>query len=50
MEERRYLNPGDLDKMTVVVYLEGKDPECINDLIGGELRMHMDITEEHITT
>ena len=50
LQERQYLNPGDIDRMTVVVYLEGNDPECINDLLGGELRMHMDITEEHITT
>ena len=50
LQERQYLNPGDVDRMTVVVYLEGNDPECINDLLGGELRMHMDITEEHITT
>jgi len=50
LKERQYLNPGDIDKMTVVVFLEGDDPECINALLGGELRMHMDITEEHITT
>ena len=35
-------------KMVVVIWLEGDDPECNNDLLGGESRMHMDITEEHI--
>ena len=35
------------DRFTIVIFLEGDDPECINDLIGGEIKMHMDITEEH---
>lgn len=48
-EERKYLNPGDIDRMTVVIWIEGDDPDCINALIGGELRMHMDISESHIT-
>ena len=26
----------------------GDDPECKNDLIGGEIKMHMTLTEEHI--
>ena len=33
---------------TIVIYLEGDDPDCIDSLIGGEMKMHMDITEEHI--
>lgn len=38
----------DKDKYTVVVWVEGDDPECKNDLIGGEIKMHMTLTEEHI--
>lgn len=34
-------SPGDVDKYTVVVWLEGDDPECINNIIGGELKMDM---------
>ena len=39
---------GDIDKYTVVIWVEGDDPECKNDLIGGEIKMHMTLTEEHI--
>lgn len=37
--------PGDVDKYTVVVYLEGDDPQCINDILGGEMKMDMLIGE-----
>ena len=47
LEPRYNSNPGDIDKITVVVWIEGDDPECIDALIGGEMRMHMLITEEH---
>ena len=40
--------PGQLDRITVVVWLEGDDPDCTDPLIGGELKMHMVLTEEHI--
>lgn len=46
--ERPGLNPGDIDRVTVVVFIEGDDPECVDALIGGEMKMHMNITEEHI--
>lgn len=45
---RENFNPGDIDKFTIVIYLEGDDPDCVDALIGGEMKMHMDITEEHI--
>ena len=47
LKQRANLYPGEIDKITVVVSIEGDDPECIDALIGGELKMHMDITEEH---
>jgi hypothetical protein len=47
LENRKGMKPGDIDKFTIVVYLEGDDPDCTDDLIGGEMKMHMDITEEH---
>ena len=40
--------PDDLDRITILVWLEGDDPDCTDALIGGELKMHMVITEEHI--
>ncbi len=39
---------GDIDKYTVVIWVEGDDPECKDNLIGGEIKMHMTLTEEHI--
>ena len=47
LENRQGMNPGEIDKFTVIVYLEGDDLECDDSLIGGEMKMHMDITEEH---
>lgn len=48
LAERANFNPNDVDKVTIVVWIEGDDPECTNALLGGEIKMHMDVTEEHI--
>lgn len=48
LEQRENLKPKTKDRFTVVVWVEGDDPECKNDLLGGEIKMHMDFTEEHI--
>ena len=48
VEQRKDFQPGEVDKFTIVVFIEGDDPECDDSLIGGEMKMHMDITEEHI--
>lgn len=48
LEERTDFNPGDIDKMTIVIWIEGDDPDCLDPLIGGEMKMSMEITEEHI--
>ena len=39
---------GDIDKWTIVIWVEGDDPECKDDLIGGEIKMHITLTEEHV--
>lgn len=48
LESRQDFSPGDIDRFTVVIFIEGDDPDCTNALLGGEMKMHMDITEEHI--
>ena len=48
LEKVSDFKPGDLDRITVVVWLEGDDPDCVDAILGGELKMHMVITEEHI--
>lgn len=32
---------GDVDKYTVVIWLEGNDPECVDDIRGGVVKMSM---------
>ena len=48
LEREKNFKPGDVHKYTVVIWLEGEDPECVDDIIGGEVKMHMNLTEEHI--
>lgn len=48
LEQRKNFSPGDKDRFTIVVWIEGDDPECNNELLGGGIKMHMDITEERI--
>lgn len=48
-ECRKDFKSGEIDKCTVVIWIEGNDPECLDDLIGGEIKMHMSIIENHIT-
>ena len=40
--QRQGFNPGDVTKYTVVIWIEGDDPDCIDDLLGGELKVAMD--------
>lgn len=48
LEERKDFKVGDVDKFTIVIWIEGDDPDCVNALLGGEIKMHMNIKEEHI--
>lgn len=40
--------PGDVHKYTIVLWLEGKDVDCTNEIIGGEFRAHMSFNSEII--
>lgn len=33
-----------MDKFTVVIWVEGEDPECLDDIIGGEIELAMSFT------
>ena len=48
LRQRKDFKPKDIDRYTIVIFLEGDDPDCIDKLIGGEIKMHLDIREEHI--
>lgn len=41
------LNPGDTVKYTVVIWIEGNDPDCVDWLIGGKLRVSMQMGIVH---
>ena len=47
LKQRENMQPGEIDKFTIVIFLEGDDPDCTDELIGGEMKIHMEITEEH---
>ena len=44
-ELREDFLPGDVDRFTIVVWLEGDDPECLNHILGGEMKMEMTLGE-----
>lgn len=48
LKQRKDFKPNQIDKYTVVIYLEGDDPDCVDAIIGGEIKLNMEITEEHI--
>lgn len=41
--KRPSFDVGAVDRYTVVVWLEGEDPECINEIMGGDLKLRMDL-------
>lgn len=47
LENVKDFAPGKKDRFTVVIWLEGDDPDCVDDIIGGEIKLQMNITEEH---
>lgn len=49
LRKRSNFKSGDIDKYTIVVWVEGDDPDCVDALIGGEIKMHLDIRDEHIS-
>lgn len=48
LKQRKQFKPHQSDKYTVVIYLEGDDPECVDAILGGEIKLKMEIMEEHI--
>lgn len=43
---RERFGPGDIDKYTVVMWLEGSDLDCTDNLLGGEIKVHMEFNSE----
>lgn len=40
--------PGDVVRYTIVMWVEGNDPECTDNILGGEFKIHMGFNSEHI--
>ena len=40
--KREKFKSKDKDKYTVVIWLEGNDPDCVDNIIGGTLKLSMD--------
>ncbi len=40
---RAYFKPDDLTRFTVVIWIEGDDPDCVDDIIGGKFKVTMDV-------
>ena len=40
----QHFKPGDYTKFTVVIWLEGNDPDCVDKIIGGEFKVDMAIS------
>lgn len=38
---REDIEPGEYDKYTAVIWVEGEDPECVDDIIGGYIELTM---------
>lgn len=40
--------PGQINKYTIVMWIEGTDPECTDNLLGGEIKIAMEFNSEFI--
>lgn len=40
--------PGDIHKYTIVMWIEGSDPECTDNILGGEFKVEMQFNSEHV--
>ena len=38
--------PGDVDRYTLVMWVEGSDLDCTDNILGGEIKMHMQFNSE----
>lgn len=40
--------PNAVDRYTIMLWVEGTDPECTDNILGGEFKVHMKFNSEHI--
>ena len=42
------MKPGDIDKYTLVIWIEGSDRECTDDILGGEFSVRLRFNSEYV--
>lgn len=42
------LKPGDKNKYTIVLWIEGSDPDCTDNILGGEFKVYMEFNSEYV--
>ena len=47
-EHTESFKPGDIDKYTIVLWIEGSDPECTDNILGGEFKVSMQFNSEYV--
>lgn len=47
-EHRENFSPGDIDKYTIVMWIEGADIDCTDNILGGEIKVHMEFNSEFV--
>lgn len=47
-ENQMNFSPGDINKYTIVIWIEGNDPDCTDNILGGEIKMHMNFNSEFV--
>ena len=40
--------PGDISRYTIVLWIEGRETECTDNILGGEFKVHMDFKSEFV--
>ena len=47
-EHTENFKPGNIDKYTIVLWIEGSDPECTDNILGGEFKVSMQFNSEYV--
>ena len=47
-EHTENFKPGDIDKYTIVLWIEGSDSECTDNILGGEFKVSMQFNSEYV--
>ncbi len=46
VKQRKNIIPNEVDKYTIVIFMEGNDFECVDAILGGEMKMVLSLAED----